>query len=399
MPKLNPSRTTEEENVFFQPITRADLELREEQSLASYAVKASSSRGRKYQEPEHPFRTAFQRDRDRIIHSSAFRRLEYKTQVFVYHEGDYYRTRLTHSLETAHITRTIARILRLNEDLCETLALAHDLGHPPFGHAGENEVNRLMKDHGGFNHNMHGLRIVEILEDRYPAFPGLNLTWEVREGMVKHTPHANHPSAREYDPHLSPTLETLAVDLSDEIAYNNHDLDDGLTSGMIELKDLELISLWQETWKEVQTNFKTGHLRSLIHETIKTIINNQVTDLVKTTAVNLKNFQIRNSQDVQNAKTPPVSFSKEMKEKHLQLKNFLNEYLYQNYKVVRMTEKGKRIIRDLFKIFCEIPKQLPPHIYRRMNQEPMERVVCDYIVGMTDKFALDEYRKLFECQP
>lgn len=377
-------------------ITRENQEQREEESLASYAIKSKESRGRAHPEPEHPMRTAYQRDRDRIIHSSAFRRLEYKTQVFVYHEGDYYRTRLTHSLETAYIARTIARILRLNEDLCETLALAHDLGHPPFGHAGEDAMNELMKNHGGFNHNIQGLRIVEVLEDRYPNFRGLNLTWEVREGIVKHTPNPAHPAVSAYEPKLSPSLETLVVDLSDEIAYNNHDLDDGLTSGMIELDALKSVSIWQETWEPVKSKYTTDHQRSLIHETIKEIINRQVTDLVENTTKRLAGEKIKTLADVRNARAALVEFSPPMKKKHQELKLFLSQNLYQGYKVVQMTEKGKRILRDLFKSFAGKPEQLPPHVYHRIHEETVERVVCDYVVGMTDKFALDEHERMFD---
>jgi len=377
-------------------VNRQELESREEKLLAPYALKSSQSRGRKFSEPEHHYRTAFQRDRDRVIHSSAFRRLEYKTQVFIYHEGDYYRTRLTHSLETSQISRTIARAIRLNEELCETLALAHDMGHPPFGHAGENAMNELMKKHGGFNHNMQCLRIVEVLEDRYPDYPGLNLTWEVREGIVKHTLGLDYPEIKRYEPEWSPTLETCAVDLSDEIAYNNHDLDDGLTSGMLRLEDLKEIELWKDTWEKIAGTSKNQHERPLIHETIKTIINTQVVDLITTTVQNLQSNRISSVEQVRKFPGHLVSFSKTMEKKHLQLKHFLSENLYQSYKVIQMTEKGKRIIRDLFKTLTEIPKQLPPHILARTKDESIERVVCDYIVGMTDKFALDEHKRLFD---
>lgn len=376
-------------------VTREELEQWENEHLAPYAAKSSLSRGRQHPEKEHPYRTCFQRDRDRIIHSSAFRRLEYKTQVFIYHEGDYYRTRLTHSLEVAQIARTLARLLRLNEDLCETLALAHDLGHPPFGHAGESAMNDLMKSHGGFNHNRQGLRIVEILEDRNPSFQGMNLSWEVREGIVKHTPDFSYPEARVYDPDLPPTLEVLAVDKADEIAYNNHDLDDGLTSQMLNLEDLESVSLWQEAWEVVKRNYPNSHSRSVLHETIKTLINAQVMDLVHTTVKNLEKYAILSLDDVRQAKTNPISFSPGMEKKHEELKNFLLERFYKHYQVVRMTEKGKRVIRDLFETFTEIPKQLPQHIFQKIGQESVYRVVCDYIVGMTDKFALDEHERLF----
>ncbi len=375
---------------------RKKLEDRENRELAEYASSSIKSRGRKYPEKEHPYRTAFQRDRDRIIHSSAFRRLEYKTQVFIYHEGDYYRTRLTHSLETAQIARTAARVLKLNEDLCEVLALAHDIGHPPFGHSGEQVMNRLLAEQGGFNHNLQGLRIVEVLEDRYPQFPGLNLSFEVREGIVKHTHLPSCAETQEYEPDWAPTLETLIVDKSDEIAYSNHDLDDALRSKMINLEDLKDISLWNLCFNQVKKDYGKGQIRSLIHETIKTMINSEVGDLIQTTFENLEKFKIKTLDDVRKAKTPPVQFSKEMGEMHEELRAFLKENLYQHYKVVQMNEKGKRIIQDLFNTYVDVPKQLPPHIQKKIGQESLKRVVCDYIVGMTDHFALDEHKRLFD---
>jgi dGTPase len=375
---------------------REELEDHENKILAGYSVFSSRSRGRKYSEKEHSYRTAFQRDRDRIIHSSAFRRLEYKTQVFIYHEGDYYRTRLTHSLETAQIARTAARVLKLNEDLCEVLALAHDIGHPPFGHSGEQVMNHLLKEEGGFNHNLQGLRIVEVLEDRYPQFPGLNLTFEVREGIVKHTLLPFCVEIQEYEIEKAPTLETLVVDKSDEIAYSNHDLDDALRSRMIELGDLKEVSLWNRCCRQVKDDFTDGHIRSLIHETIKTMINAEMGDLIQTTAENLERLKIKTLEDVRNAKTSLVQFSEEMGKMHEELRLFLKEKLYRHYKVIQMNEKGKRIVHDLFNTYVDVPEQLPPHIQKRIGSSSLKRVVCDYIVGMTDHFALNEHKRLFD---
>ncbi len=369
-----------------QPIlTREEIEERELTLLAPYAMKSRLSQGRVYPEEEHPYRTCYQRDRDRIIHSTAFRRLEYKTQVFVNHEGDYYRTRLTHSLEAAQIARTIARALRLNEDLTETITLAHDLGHGPFGHSGEDALRELMKDHGGFDHNLHGLRIVEHLEERYPNFKGLNLTYEVREGMNKHAQQKeSHP------------LEAQLADVADEIAYDNHDLDDGLTSGLITEQELEKVPLWAEVLGRIQKRSPQVSDEIRKYQIIKLLINCQVSDVISTTHERLKKASIDSVDKVRFSKGKLAGFSPEMMERRVPLRRFLSENLYHHYRVVRMSDKAARFIRDLFDVYIAKPDQLPNTSRNRLSQEDAYRVVCDYIAGMTDRYALDEYKKLFE---
>ncbi|MBI5682128.1 MAG: deoxyguanosinetriphosphate triphosphohydrolase [Deltaproteobacteria bacterium] len=365
--------------------------------LASYAMRSKDSRGRRYYEPEHPFRTAFQRDRDRIIHCNAFRRLEYKTQVFVYHEGDHYRTRLTHTIEVAQIARTIARALDLNEDIAEAIALAHDLGHPPFGHTGEKTLNKLMKDHGGFEHNLQSLKIVENIEHRYPKFKGLNLTWEVREGIVKHSSEHDRPDILdEYEPENAPCLEAQIVDISDEIAYNNHDIDDGISSGMLEIDKLDEIELWKENFSKVKKMYQDEDIKAVKSQTIIQIINQQVTDLVENTLKCIRDYGINSLEDIRKTGHPITRFSTDMDRKNKELKKFLKENLYEHHRVIRMADKANRIIKHLFKIYEEDPRLLPPHVYANINEVGKERLICDYIAGMTDRFALDEYKKLFD---
>ncbi|MBI5182962.1 MAG: deoxyguanosinetriphosphate triphosphohydrolase [Nitrospinae bacterium] len=374
----------------------------EDENLMAYAIKSGDSRGRRYKEEEHPYRSAFQRDRDRIIHSSAFRRLEYKTQVFVYHEGDYYRTRLTHTIEVAQISRSIAKALGVNEVLAEAIALAHDLGHPPFGHSGEKTLDALMKDHGGFEHNKHGLKIVDELEHRYPNFNGLNLTYEVREGIIKHSTVYDHP-----DHHLlvsdlemgsSPSLESQIVDYSDGIAYNSHDLDDGITSDMIEAQRLEEIALWKRNIKEIERLHRNIDFKIKKYQVVRMIIDQQVTDLVTQTLKNIERFNIKSVDDIRNRDGYIVSFSKEMEDKNNELKGFLKENLYEHQRVVRMELKAERFITKLFNAYTKSPKTLPPEIYMKVmdNQDNKERLICDYIASMTDRYALDEYKKLFD---
>ncbi len=379
-------------------VSRAFLEKEEARLLAPYAVKCISSRGRAYREKEHPYRTAFQRDRDRIIHSSAFRRLEYKTQVFVNHEGDYYRTRLTHSLEANQVARVIARALRLNQDLVETITLAHDLGHPPFGHAGEDELKELMKDHEGFDHNLQSLRVVDYLEHQYPDFRGLNLTYESRTGLFKHPELLKVAEARgmgRFEPFLSPSLESQVVDSADEIAYDNHDLDDGLTSGLITETDLEKISLW----KSVKTSAHLGcadNAEMRHYQIIRRLINLEVTDLLNQSVKNIARSGIRKPGDAQKLGRFLISFSPALSRKREELRDFLKEKLYRHYRVVRMTDKAKRFIRALFEVYLSRPEQLPPGSQRRLKSEGAPRVICDYIAGMTDRYAQDEYKKFFE---
>ena len=377
---------------------RQEREACEEQWLAPYAMKSRHSRGRQHHEPEDPMRTAYQRDRDRIIHSTAFRRLEYKTQVFVNHEGDYYRTRLTHTLEVAQIAVSIARALRLNDDLVETVALAHDLGHPPFGHAGEAALRELMREHGGFEHNIQGLRIVDLLEERYPAFHGLNLTWEVRESINKHrTPYQEEGIEVALDPGVSPLLESQLADVADEIAYDNHDLDDGLTSGLIREEDLAGLPLWDEARSEAEAHAPQMSPEIRKYQIIRSLINRQITDLVRTVAEQLVANRIDSVEAVRACRARLVGFSPEMQALRKPLKAFLWTKLYQHYRVARMADKAERFIGELFKVYLEKPEQLPNTTRWRVERgEKPARVVCDYIAGMTDRYCLEEYKKLFD---
>ncbi len=378
--------------------SRAEFEAREAAALAPYAMRSRDSRGRLHAEPEHALRMAFQRDRDRIIHSSAFRRLEYKTQVFVNHEGDYYRTRLTHTMEAAQITRTLARILGLNEDLAEAVALAHDLGHTPFGHAGERTLDRLMAPHGGFDHNSQSLRIVDVLEERYPTFRGLNLSWEVREGIVKHSTRYDRPQVREFDPDLAPCLEAQIVDFADEIAYNAHDIDDGIKSGMLDPDELTQASLWAVAMGEVGRRAPSASARVRYYQGVRLVIDRLVTDLCETLLGRIRERGIASLTDVRAVKPRLVEYSPAMTERNRELKSFLYDRLYTHYRVTRMTQKADRIMSALFEVYMQEPKQLPPHVTRRAaeERESVPRVIADYIAGMTDRFALQEYKKLFD---
>nr|WP_290669146.1 deoxyguanosinetriphosphate triphosphohydrolase [Ardenticatena sp.] len=374
--------------------SREELERIEEQILAPYAMRSSQTLGREYPDDEHPYRTAFQKDRDRIIHTTAFRRLEYKTQVFINYEGDYYRTRLTHTLEAAQIGRTIARTLGLNEDLTEAITLAHDLGHTPFGHSGEDVLNELMADHGGFNHNEQTLRIVTELEHRYPDFPGLNLTWEVREGIVKHETDYDYADASAYRPGWQPTLEAQVVNYCDEIAYSTHDLDDGLRSGILSFEQMmdSDVALWHEAYGLVGEPWS----ELTRHRVIRKLINLLVTDLVQHTHKTLGENNIRSVQDVREFGRPLVSMSPEMREKSRQLKRFLFENMYRHYRVVRMSAKSQRVLRDLFNAYVLDPAQLPEEVQKRIGPVSLHRVVADYIAGMTDRYALQEWDRLFD---
>ncbi|MDP2941907.1 MAG: deoxyguanosinetriphosphate triphosphohydrolase [Candidatus Omnitrophota bacterium] len=376
--------------------TRREIEEIEIKILAPYAMKARHTKGRVHKEEEHPYRTCYQRDRDRIIHSTAFRRLEYKTQVFVNHEGDYYRTRLTHTLEVVQIAVSIARGIGLNGDLAEAVALAHDIGHPPFGHSGEEELHVLMKDHGGFDHNLQGLRVVDLLEERYPDFMGLNLSWEVREGINKHsTPYDHSSKLVELEPDKSPTLEAQIVDLSDEIAYDNHDLDDGLTSGLIKEEELREIPLWRDIHDKINTRYPglKGQIRK--YQIIRALINTEVTDLITESEKRIGEFKVKTSEDAREVSQRIILFSQKLLEERKALKKFLFDNLYMHHKVVRMADKSRRFIRELFNVYLSNPEQLPPTSKGRLGAEGSHRVVCDYIAGMTDRYALDEYIKLF----
>jgi dGTPase len=375
--------------------TPLDTSEYESKRLAPYAMKSKGTRGRRYSEQEHPYRTAFQRDRDRIIHSSAFRRLEYKTQVFVYHEGDYYRTRLTHTIEVAQVSRSASRVLGLNEDLSEAIALAHDLGHPPFGHSGEKVLNELMKDHGGFEHNKQSLRIVDHIENRYPDFRGLNLTYEVREGMAKHVTEYDKPTYEEFQG-TSPTLEAQIVDFSDAIAYNSHDLDDGITSEMIDMESLKEVRIWEENYKRINQGLNNFNSNILKYQTIRGIINQQVTDLVEQTRKNIDEYGIRSVDDVRNFGEKIASFSSEMRLMDRELKDFLKKNMYNHYRVIRMEDKAGRFIRELFTAYFKREGLLPPNVQKDLKIVEKERLICDYIAGMTDRYALQEYKKLFD---
>ncbi len=376
-------------------VDRRLQEEREAQLLAPWGMRSAESRGRRYPETEHALRTCFQRDRDRVIHSSSFRRLEYKTQVFVNHEGDNYRTRLTHSLEGAQIGRTVARSLGLNEELTECLILGHDLGHTPFGHSGERVMDELMKDHGGFEHNRQTLRILELLERRYPEFPGLNLTWEVREGVIKHRPDADAAAPAEYAPGEAPTLEAQIVDYVDEIAYNNHDVDDGLSSGMFRVDEIRSVALFREAHDDARQRGLEEE-RLVRYHVVRWIIQRCVQDLIEATQASLQRAGVGSVADVRSAGRRLVGYSETMAARVKELKEFLLQSMYRHYRVVRMGGKAGRILRDLFAAYVSEPGQLPPQYQEQIERDGSERAVCDYLAGMTDRFAVDEHRKLFD---
>ncbi|MFB0936210.1 MAG: deoxyguanosinetriphosphate triphosphohydrolase [Propionivibrio sp.] len=364
-------------------------------NLRTFAVSSANSRGRRFPDDPPAYRGEFQRDRDRIVHSTAFRRLEYKTQVFVNHEGDLFRTRLTHSLEVAQIARGVARALSLNEDLAEAVALAHDLGHTPFGHAGQDALNECMRGHGGFEHNLQSLRIVDELEQRYAAFNGLNLCFETREGILK---HCSQDEARKLGElglrflnRTQPSLEAQICNLADEIAYNNHDIDDGLRSGLVSLDQLEEVSLFRKNLILVKGANKDLAGRRLIHETVRRMINALVCDLIETTSANIVRSGPQTLEDVRNA-APLVGFSEEMCEAQREMKRFLRTNLYQHYQVLRMTRKAEKIIIDLFSAFLSDPRLLPRE-YR--TDDDQARRVADYVAGMTDRYAMKEHGRLF----
>ncbi len=371
-------------------------------TLASYAIHNDQSRGRRYPEPEHPYRSPFTRDRDRIIHSRAFRRLEYKTQVFVNHEGDHYRTRLTHSIEVAQISRTVSGALGLNTDLAECLALSHDMGHPPFGHSGQDVLDELMKNFGGFEHNLQTLRIVEQLEEKYIEFPGLNLTFEAREGIVKHsTVYKGMPnppaSLKEYTLDELPPLEAQIIDLCDEIAYNNHDLDDGLESRLLDFEDLwKNVRIFRELYEKVKAGHPAAPQRQLLNATIIQLINLLVTDLIENTARTIQAENIRTLEDVRKAPRMLVYFSDPIAEMNRELKKYLFREMYNHYRVRRMKSKARRTLEALFKAYQEDPGLLPSRYQEKMKTDGKERIVCDYVAGMTDRYAIDEYQKLFD---
>jgi dGTPase len=376
--------------------TRQQLEELEEQHLAPYGIRSRDSKGRKHAEDEPEYRTVFQRDRDRILHTTAFRRLEYKTQVFINYEGDYYRTRLTHTLEVAQIGRSIARALGANEDLVETITLAHDLGHPPFGHSGERVLAKQMLDFGGFNHNQHSFRIVTEMEKRYPDFDGLNLTWEVLEGIVKHETEYDISDAQEFDPALRGHLEAQIANAADELAYTAHDLDDGLRSGMITAEQLSGVSLW-EVINESIGRRRVESLDELTrHRLIRRLIGIEVTDLIQSIDRMIRRSGIRTVEALQKLPYNVVGFSEDMHRRNRELKDFLYKNLYNHHRVVRMAVKAEQILKSLFEAYCDEPAILPEHIQEDIVQRGLEQTICYYIAGMTDRFAIDEYQKLFD---
>ena len=374
--------------------------------LAPYAASDAASRGRRHPEPGPAYRGEFQRDRDRIIHSAAFRRLEYKTQVFVNHEGDLFRTRLTHSIEVAQIARSIARAMRLNEDLTEAIALAHDLGHTPFGHAGQDALNACMKDYGGFEHNLQSLRVVDELEERYAAFRGLNLTFEAREGILK---HCSPLKARELGEVAGrfldggqPSLEAQLTNLADEIAYNSHDVDDGLRAGLLEIDQLAGVALFREAWEEVRATYPELPERRAVHEVVRRMINAQIVDLIETSEARLAAAAPSSMDEVRSQGEPLMAFSEAMREQNLELKRFLRKRLYRHYRVHRMSAKAARVVRALFEAFFGDLGLLPEeaqHRARRLEAEGGEagraRAVADYIAGMTDRYAITEYERVY----
>ncbi len=377
--------------------TREQMEEMEFLLLAPHAMKSRESRGRAFPEEEHPYRTAFQRDRDRIVHTTAFRRLEYKTQVFLISEGDHYRTRLTHTLEVAQIGRTLARALGANEDLTEAICLAHDLGHTPFGHSGEETLHELMEGHGGFDHNRQSLRIVERLEKVHEEYDGLNLTWEVREGIVKHRTEYDKGEFNGYEPDRQPTLEGQIVNLADEIAYNSHDLDDGIRAGLIRPGDLQDLALWREVLASLgleETPREIGDL--LRRQAVRRLIHLEVTDAVETTARRLQEHGVASPEEVRALPEPVARFSPVLEARNRELKDFLMRRVYRHYRVNRMAAKAKRLLTDLFRAYVEDPSQLPEPTQARLRSESLHRVVCDYIAGMTDRYAQEEYQKLFD---
>jgi dGTPase len=369
-------------------------------NLAPYAVSSANTQGRRITEKTPLGRSEFQRDRDRIIHSTAFRRLEYKTQVFVNHEGDLFRTRLTHSLEVAQIGRSVARSLNLNEDLVEAITLAHDLGHTPFGHAGQDALNRCMKDFGGFEHNLQSLRVVDALEERYAAFDGLNLCFETREGILKHVTKKNARKlgdvGERFLTNQRPSLEAQLANLADEIAYNNHDVDDGLRSGLITMTQLEEVPIFSRHMAEVKKQYPGLLQRRIIHETVRKMINTLATDLTQQSMRNIKKSGITRLADVRSS-LPLIGFSEEIRREQQVLKKFLHGNLYNHYQVVRMSNKAQHTVERLFNGFNADIRLLPEKYQQRFQREE-HQVIADYIAGMTDRYAIKEYRRLFAIE-
>ena len=380
-------------------VTRSDLEGREEQFLAPYGMRSSASRGRIYAEEEHPYRTAYQRDRDRIVHTTAFRRLEYKTQVFVYSEGDHYRNRLTHSIEVAQIGRTLARALGGNEDLTEAICLAHDLGHPPFGHVGEATLNDLMRNFGGYDHQKQTYRILTELEQRYPEHPGLNVTYEVREGVVKHDTDYDVVDAREYWPEERGTLECQLSNLADEIAYNTSDMDDGLRSAILEPAAVLELAIAHKVLDSLGLPLTVDLRAPMVrYQFIRRLVGMEVSDVINATQQKLTDAGVTSLADLRQLPSNVADYSAEFQALNGELKQYLFKNFYRHYRVVRMASKAERTLRDLFHAYVQEPLQLPPEIQQRAQTHPggCERVVCDYLAGMTDRYAIQEHKRLFD---
>ena len=394
---------------------------RELRELAPFAARSSDSRGRRHPEAEHAYRPHYMRDRDRIIHCTAFRRLEYKTQVFVNHEGDYYRTRLTHTIEVAQIARILARILRVNEDLTEAVALAHDIGHTPFGHSGEEALGQAMREDGGFEHNLHGLRVVDELEHRYPDFAGLNLTYEVREGIAKHHTTHDHPAVTgEFDPAERPLIESQIVDVADAIAYSSHDVDDGLKSGLLAESDLDAVPIWRKAKEAVHGRW--GDLPAEVRraQAVRQLINMEVTDVLEATEGNTRWLKLDGPDAVRRCESNVVAFSAGMTALKGELERFLMDNLYRNHRVLKMANKARTFLLEIFNAYAGDPRQLPAEHQQRivdeeqrlksalpadaasdtagleaLHRKAVRRVVCDYVAGMTDRYAQEDYLKLF----
>jgi len=373
--------------------------------LAIYAARVENSKGRAFKEPEPSHRNQYQRDRDRIIHSAAFRRLEYKTQVFVNHEGDMFRTRLTHSIEVAQIGRTIARALKLNEDLTEAVCLAHDLGHTPFGHAGQDILNLCMKDYGGFEHNLQSLRVVDLLEERYADFPGLNLLFETREGIIKHCSRNNALKlgdlGKRFLENKQPGLEAQIANIADEIAYNNHDVDDGLRSGLITVDQLLSCELFGEQHEVITKKWPDLNERRMVHEIVRRMINSLVSDLIATSQKKIDQYQPADIEAVRNLPEPLIGLSEGILNKHMELKRFLRKNLYQHERVKQMTDKAKQTVKTLFEAYMSAPELLPKDAQERLSKDENSvgvsgraRVIADYIAGMTDRFAIAEHKRI-----
>ncbi len=380
-------------------LTRTLLEARERATLAPWGMKSADTRGRRHEEDEADYRTAYQKDRDRIIHTTAFRRLAYKTQVFVYHEGDHYRNRLTHTLEVAQLGRTLARALGANEDLTEAICLAHDLGHPPFGHTGEHILDQLMAGHGGFDHQRQTIRILERLEHRYLSFAGLNLSYEVREGVVKHDTDYDVTNAEGYEPHLAGTLECQIANIADEIAWNTSDLDDGLYAGLLEVSDLASQPLWRQVMDSLEHPYRPDKLDTLLRaRIIRRLVGIEVDDAIAHTQAQLETHAIDSVGELRAVGSNLAGFSPALVAANTVQKRYLYDNFYRSYRVIRMAVKAERILANLFTAYIQEPRQLPPSTRQKIesSDDGLHRVVCDYLAGMTDRYAIQEYKRLFD---